>query len=438
MPTHPFCCISDVTAQLYQRDPSGLRRDPFPLGNAHLEPTRSVHHVEGGPRYAIFELCNYAAPLEPLLRAPIAITHQNGDLCWSGYVAYYYKCCGEIGWGATLDTMFNRVAVRYIIGSETRITPWAEDLQSIQRYGVKELIVARGWWDTLNWQYDIQPCGYSDSGYTGTGNPRPFGLGFTSTHVGFRQSNNAQSISTDNTQLAAFPVGEEIVVTGSAHNDIITAITRRLSTTLRTVANTTISFDPLDDVMDSLSLLNRFVVGEMITIQGSQWNDGVYWVKRVITDGSRIEVSPNTIVLEPAGNTITLHSGSAIQVDTILTDEAPGATVTILARTQYICQPICHTRPNPEPALAGCNEPWTLNHIQLPLRIVGQPTDDVEIAIGPTCTNMVATGTIPATELSASFTTVGLSFSTGVTITPRRMCLRPHRAQRPTRCYELL
>ncbi len=444
------CCVPETTVRLFDRV-TGLE-----IAGLAAEAMRASHHVEGGARVARVELCDYAGDLEPLLLSSVEIADETGARCWCGYVAAVWRCCGDTAWGASIDEVFNRVAIRYTVGDEARQTAWAIDAGSVAAWGVRELlielpadslltpeqfrdrilaeasqpqpllisrltdkcecnityIIARGWWDTLNWTYDNQPCGYANSGYTGTGGAVALGVGLTSDQVGFG-GGDARSIGMLGLDMVAFPVGEELVISGASDpdNNVITTVQRRLSSTIRTLTAATIDFDPADDIRDVGLGLNRFVRNEMISVLGSALNDGTYWVKRVISDGSRLEVTPGTILSEGAGALVTASAGASVQVETDLNAEIPGALVTILARTQWICQGIYHDG-------SACAEPWLANHLRLPLRKVGNPLDNLEISIGPDCNTIVATEFVAGADLSMGFATVDVTFPVGVVLNP--------------------
>lgn len=437
------CCVNpDVTVT--------IKKNGGALVGLVADPISATIHTEGGARVATVELCNYTGDLSALLGAEVAI----GD-CWCGYVAGVYRACGEVAWGASTDNLYNRVAVYYRVGQEERQTAWAENTASQALYGVRELLVelpadslltaeafqdrilaetaatwplllsrlnntlecgittliCRGWWDTLDWTYDRQLCGYATSGYIGTGGPRPLGLGFVSTGVGFRGGVVPGAIGTPGADLLAFPVGDEIVISGAGDpdNNVSTTIERRISSSVRTLADSSISFDLADDIKDLWNRLGLFVVGELITVAGSLLNDGAYFIKRALTDGDRLEVTPATIALEAAGAAVTLIGGVTVAVAGELDSEAPGATVTIRSRTQYVCQRVRHD--------GKCDQPWTVNHVRLPLRKVGNPTDSLVVGAGTSCV-AADVAMVAGADLSGTFAEIDVIFATGVVLNP--------------------
>jgi len=267
-------------------------------------------------------------------------------------------------------------------------------------------LVCRGWWEALDWQYARYPCGYAHSGYLGNGGGRPLGLGFTSNAIGFRDVPGA--IGVLGLGLLGFPVGDEIIVSGAVDpgNNVMTTVRRKISSSERQLTDTTISFDPLDDVMDSGQRLGQFAVGEMVVIAGSVGNDGTYFVKRSLALGDRFEATPNGIVAEAAGALVTIEAGTSIAVETELVDEPIGADVTVLSRTQEICQEVAHDG-------AACDEAWLVNHVRLLVRKVGDPVDQLTVGIGYDCA-VTALASIGGVALSSTFAEIDLYYDTGV------------------------
>lgn len=437
-------CCADSEMRVTLRD----RMTKAEITGLHSEAIRALFHNEGGARSATVELCDYAGALEPLLMAEVEIAYADGSPCWCGFVQGLWRCCGDAGWGLTLQYLRNRIAVRHSVGQEQRQTAWVDDLPSQAAYGVRELLVElpadslltadayrdrllaelsqplailssrsdqvcecgittlqlSGWWESLDWQYDRQLCGYANSGYTGTGGAHAFGLGVTSDQIGFRGSSG----SIGGPGLEAFPVGDEITVSGAvtAGNNANLTITRRISIEPQSLTDNTISFDPLDDVMDSGNRLGRFTVGEMVTVAGSALNDGTYFVKRSLSAGDRIELTPNTIALEAAGAAVTVESFSTVGVDADLETEGQGALVTVLGKTQRIGQRIAHD--------AQCADEWNVNHARLTVRKVGNP-GGLWVGIGPSCTP-TETALIAGVDVSGTFATFDVIFTTGVSL----------------------
>lgn len=176
----------------------GTELAPLPLGYA----VESYSHAAiGGPKMAMIDVSGNELDLWTLvdrLRCPISIWSDLGDCVWWGYVAEVRMMIGALEVSITIDSMFNRIAVAYQDASTKAraTTAWLDDATSQAEYGVKEMLyaisetdtaaalgartamlqqlkypipgisvkggqaapllgqlVARGWWDTLNWQY---------------------------------------------------------------------------------------------------------------------------------------------------------------------------------------------------------------------------------------------------------------------------------------------
>jgi len=138
--------------------------------------------------------------LAEMLRCPIAIQDEYGNIPWWGYVSEAKIPVGPFEFGITLDSMSNSVQVAYSLletGAKAKIkrsTSFAEDAESTAEYGTRQIISSqgdlsdaaalarrdtilaarrwpqgvfsqagggggeaslncRGWWDTLGWQY---------------------------------------------------------------------------------------------------------------------------------------------------------------------------------------------------------------------------------------------------------------------------------------------
>jgi hypothetical protein len=172
---------------------------------------RYSHHAVGGPKQARIRVKGNDIDLWKLveyLRCPIKIYSEEGDAVWWGYIAHTEAIVrgvdnltgNYVRVGATVETMYNKVAVAYnkvdvttgIMDRDT--TTWADDEVSQTEYGIRELLwsasaatqthaeaardaklsqvkypqaiitpqnestpqgmlICHGWWDTLGWQY---------------------------------------------------------------------------------------------------------------------------------------------------------------------------------------------------------------------------------------------------------------------------------------------
>lgn len=159
----------------------------------------------GGPKLA--KLVAYGTPLTlwefmEMLRCPVIIRHTpRAKAVWWGHVSQVTITIPPIQIMATIDEMFNNVAVAYTNATERYTTSWSLDTPSSVEYGTKDLllsandrtdteaqnyrdttlarrkypqvspplaatglphaeILCRGWWDTLDWRYYAQDDGF--------------------------------------------------------------------------------------------------------------------------------------------------------------------------------------------------------------------------------------------------------------------------------------
>jgi len=173
-------------------------------------------------------------------------------------------------------------------------------------------------------------------------------------------------------------------------------------------------FDPADDVRDANHNMNRFVTNQMIHLTAPVVvNAGYHFVKRVLTDGSRLEVRGGDIVAESVvGQAATIVAGVSVQVDTDLDDEAPsqdgvpGSVVMVLGYAQMLCQPVCN----------ACGEPTTINQVQLKLRKRGTPADSVRVSLCLDCMTVLESQMVDGNSVASSFDWFTVSFAHGVAV----------------------
>lgn len=107
---------------------------------------------QGGPVKATFTASGEMPAiwrLFDLLRCPMTIESERGDLRWWGYMSQVTATVEAIEFGATLDSMSNRVAVAYSYVApgtsdvgQRRTTAWSEDTNSSGVYGKKEALIS--------------------------------------------------------------------------------------------------------------------------------------------------------------------------------------------------------------------------------------------------------------------------------------------------------
>jgi hypothetical protein len=133
---------------IYDRDFSGVQLTPV---GAAFEVSRYSFDVLGGPFEAAIQVIGSLPAISELiqrLRCPIEIYDEAGALVWWGFIREVTASVNGWEFGASLDSMSNKVAVAYSFvdpGSATvgtrKTTAWTSDLDSISEYGIKAVVV---------------------------------------------------------------------------------------------------------------------------------------------------------------------------------------------------------------------------------------------------------------------------------------------------------
>lgn len=363
----------------------------------------------------------------------LRIRDESGETVWGGLINEVTLQLGAFEIGLSLEGMYNRIAVAYSTtdagGSDVRATTaWAEDAESVARYGYKELlhtaadvapaqatalrdtllatlskpnallrlnggapgatIRAVGLLETFDWRYYSQVAGLEE--HTDGGQEQALGQGLTATSIGFTQDGRLHDMGN---RVDALPKDSNVQVTGSASNNgthLLTASGRDGSSY---TANT-IAIQPSDDLVDSAERLNFLSANDIFQLSGSASHNGYYRVKG--GGAAAITVAPN-VGTEAAGASITLTQAGSIRTSSVFVNEMPGATVTMTVHGQKIAQSF---------SLAA-NTSWTVDQIAINLKKVGAPADGVTLQL---CTD---SGGAPGTVLAQTTVTAGLIFSTG-------------------------
>ena len=127
-----------------------LRRRDFSdnpmLLDLDFEIMRFSWDVIGGPKQAtvnargardvIFNLVN-------LMRSPVEIISDKGEIVWWGYLDTLDINYGSIRYGVNMNGMFNKTAVAYTEKNVRYTTDWSEDADSVLEYGYKEIFLSR-------------------------------------------------------------------------------------------------------------------------------------------------------------------------------------------------------------------------------------------------------------------------------------------------------
>jgi hypothetical protein len=383
-----------------------------------VDPRLQISHtyhrsnVRGGPSVAE---CAVLGPLASLwelltwLRRPVEIYSDNGECVWWGITNEVRLTVGGITVGVSLDAMYNRVKVIYSTtgpdGAAIRgAVNWAQDDDSVDRYGYKEALVTLGeadadaaaahqaailaaqgkprgvpsagqaeepvatvicvgWYETLRWRTFGRSEGRSEFDTTTT-ETHSVGWGLTSTQIGFA----AEGIHHLGAQLGALGVGDQVIVSGSGSNNGTRTLVAAATGEQEVYTATTISFDPADDINDSANGLGFIETDYLIQVAGSSANSGVHLVE---TSGAGhiaiVEALSASITTEAAGPSITITQGQRATLSEAVTDELPGANVTLAMVGVQVAQSFV------------AQSSYFVGRIAVPIGRIGEPTDELWI-----------------------------------------------------------
>ena len=418
------------------------------------------------------------------IRVNGAIEQVANCLHWLGYgawiisPAYDYVWWGEIEEititdngvtaGVTLEGIANAIQVLYTVfdpGGEVSAgeTTWAEDAESIALYGrrerkhsaevpmreaqanaLRDTLLGRvsrpvpvvgglsggnetfatlhcvGFWRRLERVYYANNEGLTE--YTTGSMAYPLGLGFSSTLVAATSKDGRFALHEIDGKFKGFTLsGLQVRVTGMANVGNIKTYTVANGDGKEPVSLTAsnIEFDPADDIKESplAYQLGDFASDDVILISGAyDWgNNGAHFVKS--PSPTHLEISPgwsNPIVAAGAGFSITIRRGNSIEVDESVINERPGTGVTATAYGQYVAQRF----------QTGTAAPWDAYTVEIKLRKVGAPTDDIEVRLltdsGGSFGTWVATATIANTNITSEDggDWVTAAFDNNVTLSP--------------------
>lgn len=361
------------------------------------------------------------------------IFNRSGVAVWWGTVNEVLVSNGNVQIGLSLDDMYNSVRVAYTEraadGSYKReTTAAATDTESITRYGTKELLLTLsdvnsataeqrrdtvleaaskpvstvrmeigapveatltcvGYMSMLNREYFEQTEGLVE--YTAGSAPQAMGAGGTASTIGFDQ--NRRIVYNVGTGLFT---GGEFEVSGSTSNNGTWTVAETKEQKETTLTASTISFSGTDDIYDSANSMDNFMVEDIIQVEGSTSNDGIYVIQSYTDDGE-MEIDPAELTIEAAGSSITLRRASYVRTEEDIVDEAAGSSITVTGHGEKVAQSF---------QLATSGDSWTVNAIAVKLAKAGSPSDNVRVGLHSD------SGGSPGTELDFG-TVAGSSLS---------------------------
>ena len=309
----------------------------------------------------------------------VEIYSDTGDLVWHGVLWDMEISVGNVVLTLSLDNVYNRVAVIYphinADGStESRTTTWAEDANSVARYGKREMLygLPESWTssaesvrDTLLARLCVaSPIIGSQSGSSYGAHLSAMGLWQKSDAVYFT---NLDGLVEHQGESGSFLIGRYLT-------------SNQISFGTSTPAGLGTGSEA-DEVVIASGDFTPLTTGDTFTISGAAngGNNGVFTVDHM--DGtSNIQIAiSGTFVDEAAGATVKISYGDGISYDNIaMSFETTTA--------------------------------WTCTHVAVKCRQVGSPTDNFRIGIYPDSAG------VPGTVLTAN-ETVGSALYTELTWT---------------------
>jgi len=405
----------------------------------------------GGPKAAEIAATGSRAALKDILLNwldyRVQISTPSGGPAWWGYVHEVALTLDGVEVTASLEGLRNRVAVTYTSlegGAETALTTaWAEDTASQAQFGVCEFV------DTLGQATAAMALAYRDrllsegawpqmgralaaggeSGavlrcrgflaraarryyqrtdgrlehQSGESNIQPIGWGISAApQIGFGDGGIHDAWG----RLADLAEGMKITVTGSLSNNKTFTVTDPAGERVESYTANTVSFQPLDDILDSAAGMGIVKTEHWLLVSGSAANSRWHRVGSAGADHVRTSASVSgAIVNEVAGPTISMYQAQRLSVAEAAAYEAPGsANVTITHQGQQVAQRF-------QPATA-----MKIDRVLIDAAKVGAPSDNLEVRIladsagapgALLASGSVAAANLPADDLTGTWVTLG-------------------------------
>lgn len=428
------------------------------------------------------------AGLTAWLGFQVEIINSNGTAVWWGDIQTVEIVSNGVRKGISLDRMANRVQLRYSQkqtggGVESVDTAWTDNALSQTAYGVWERritperdmttneatalqatalntlsephytlapdagqqsarLLCTGYWQRNKREYHYEARGLVEHNTSGTAYPLGVGI-VASTTIAF--SNRASSITRVLGGFENFDSDWRVKITGASvgGNNQTYTITGTDDRDAVTYTSTAVTFSPADDIRDANGGL-AFIENDdvfRLTIAGSATtNPGTHIMDKA--GATAVEVNGTyhgaTIVSEAAGPLCTFYRGNYIKVTPAPANEKTGAdgggTVTATVWGQRYYQTFAHA--------AGAV--WTVDTVELRLRKVGSPSDNVQVQLytdsAGSPNTLLKTATVAAASIPNELNWVAFDFdnlqllSSGVTY---GLVVSRSGANSPTDYYEI-
>jgi hypothetical protein len=417
--------------------------------SAEIEVTGNTHQMQG---------------LRHWLRYYVVIRNPNHNAVWAGLVTGVSYPKGSKKYSLTLDDMSNRLAVAH---SETDadgntlsgLTPYADNLESQSKYGIKDLLKAGGDLDlamaTAQRDNALLAIGEppEDTDLLGGGDEagqlRCRGLGNAFAWRIFNQPGGVVRHQENGnfehllgwgivaSETMAFGVGggqkrlhrllgamealrkdDVIIVSGAANgaNNGTFTVAEGVSQEAQSYTGTDISSDPADDFMSASGGLGFVRSHELLLVSGfvaPHTGNNRYYFVHTETGAGHITVRPATVGTVSAGPSVTLQQGHSVALTGVsFVQEYPGAAITVTALGVAVAQSF--TLP--------VNAPFVVAEAWVRLKRVGNPADSVRATIYtngasvPSGTTLESVSLLGSTISDKNMTWVKFTFTTSPTL----------------------
>lgn len=422
---------------------------PVSVAGVRLEVLWYNWEEQGGPAECTLRVAtNDRWGLMQLLGLKVVVKNPYGTPVWWGLIVDAPLPGGALRRGVSLREMANRWRCIYTppgAGSVATTTAWAEDAESVGRFGAKEAMTsaadvdataagrkrdaqlaryklpqkarldapdvlgAMGAWKALGWKFYSNAAGLEAHERAGSSESQPLGLGLTATTIGFENDNNA--IHDIEGRLGELKGDYRVRVSGAGTNNGLHVITRATSREKVTYTATTIRFEAANNIWSNVTGVFEFVdANDLIRVTGASGNNGSYFVSSV-DNGEHINLDGATVTTAAAGPSVTIERGHWVGTESSLTQAAPGASVTLTVAGSEIAQPLA------TPAVTG----WTAATVAIKVRKVGSPADSLRVRLAnyasgaPTTTLETVDISAASIDESAAWMTVALANTTAMT-----------------------
>lgn len=410
-----------------------------------VRPQRWAAHARGGCDDAEIEIDGPREALYTLLSwigFQAHISNEDGQKVWWGDIEEVEIAVGGVTIGVNLRNFANRIQVRYSArrrggAVESAETEWQQDNTSADRYGIferrvnaqrertdseaeifrdnllatlstpgkvmrlagggqSERATARlyctGYWQRLRRKYYFNPAGLVE--HTPTGAIQPLGLSFVTQWLAWVRRDGVSSAHDVYGRFAKCNYPRAQFVVAGAGNDGPWTIEAAKTKAPVEYTSTQIGFDPDDDITDASNGLSFIEVDDVVLVSGSSvsGNNGLKLVKTVRPE--RIEISPGwsggDISSSAAGPSVTIRRGNSLRIVEAVTNERP--TTSADQEIIFWGWSVHQTFTVPANSLISS---WTVDSVEIRCRRVGNPTDNLEVALYAT------SGGVPTGELQS-------------------------------------